>query len=52
MPSVGTPSSKTPVSISGAPSEYTDAGPPERMRAIGLRRRMSCALERCETISE
>src|SRR4051794_9621394 len=41
-----------PWSICGAPSAYTDAGPPERITAIGLRRRRSSALARCETSSE
>ena len=31
------PSSKIFVSIFGAPSAYTDAGPPERISATGLR---------------
>src|SRR5919204_2751504 len=39
MPSVGTPSSKIPGSTRGAPSAYTDAGPPLRITACGLRAR-------------
>src|SRR4051812_4170281 len=52
MPSVGTPSSKRPGSTDGAPSAYTEAGPPERITAMGLRRRISDAAARCETSSE
>jgi len=52
MPSVGMPSSKIFVSIFGAPSTYTDAGPPERISAIGFLRRISSTVDRCETISE
>src|SRR5437588_2930354 len=39
MPSVGMPSSKTRGSTCGASSAYTDAGPPLRMSACGLRAR-------------
>src|SRR5581483_3938587 len=52
MPSVGTPSSKRDGSTRGAPSAYTDAGPPERITATGFRRRSSSAVDRCETSSE
>src|SRR6478672_11484240 len=52
MPSVGMPRSKMAVSSFGAPSTYTDAGPPERISAIGFLRRISSTVERCETISE
>src|SRR5581483_6030555 len=52
MPSVGTPSSKRDGSTRGAPSAYTDAGPPERISAAGFRRRSSSAVDRCETSSE
>src|SRR4051812_33314680 len=41
-----------PGSTCGAPSAYTEAGPPERISADGLRRRSSAALARCETSSE
>ena len=37
MPSTGTPASYTAGSIDGAPSTWTDAGPPERMIAFGRR---------------
>jgi hypothetical protein len=36
----------------GAPSAYTDAGPPERISATGSWRRISSTVARCETISE
>src|SRR5579859_6033264 len=39
MPSVGMPKSKTRGSTCGAPSAYTEAGPPLRMSAYGLRAR-------------
>src|SRR4030088_451583 len=39
MPSVGIPSSKMPGSTCGASSAYTDAGPPLKMIAYGLRAR-------------
>src|SRR6266852_5485618 len=39
MPSVGMPSSKIRGSTRGASSAYTDAGPPLRMSAYGLRAR-------------
>ena len=37
---------------SGAPSAYTDAGPPERMSAAGFRAATSAADRRCPTSSE
>ena len=46
MPSVGTPSSKSPGSTCGAPSAYTEAGPPERISAAGLRARTSLGGDR------
>src|SRR6266540_4438696 len=52
MPSVGIPSSKMPRSTRGAFSAYTDAGPPERITAYGLRRRISSGVTRCPTSSE
>src|SRR5262245_1942250 len=52
MPSTGTSRSKIAGSIRGAPSSYTDAGPPERTIAAGLRRATSAALARCDTSSE
>jgi hypothetical protein len=36
----------------GAPSEYTDAGPPERISAAGLCLRISSTLARYDTSSE
>src|ERR671923_1487652 len=38
MPSTGTSSSRSSRRSLGAPSAYTDAGPPERIRAFGRRR--------------
>src|SRR5213593_2924101 len=47
MPSTGTPSSSSSGRSSGAPSEYTDAGPPERTRAAGLRSRIRSSAAVC-----
>src|SRR2546429_5737224 len=52
MPSVGMPSSNSEGSSRGAPSAYTEAGPPDRISAEGLRLRRSSTDERCETSSE
>src|SRR5437763_16157423 len=52
MPSVGIPWSKIAGSIRGAPSAYTEAGPPERISASGSCPRISSTDARCETISE
>src|SRR5947207_8744150 len=41
MPRSGTPASYTAGSIPGAPGTWTDAGPPERMIAFGLRASIS-----------
>src|SRR4051794_36483299 len=41
MPSTGIPSSSSSVRSLGAPSAYTDAGPPERIRPRGERRLIS-----------
>ena len=38
--------------ICGAPSAYTDAGPPERISASGFRARTSAAVMRWLTSSE
>jgi hypothetical protein len=38
--------------VRGAPSAYTDAGPPDRMIAFGLRARMSSTGIELGTISE
>ena len=37
MPSTGTPAVNSPSGPGGAPSAYTDAGPPDRMIALGRR---------------
>jgi hypothetical protein len=39
------------VSIDGAPSAWTDAGPPLKMMPAGLRRSSSAAVMVCGTIS-
>ena len=55
MPSTGTPAlnrSGGPPGAGGAPSAYTDAGPPERMIAFGLRASISATGIVCGTISE
>src|SRR2546423_577979 len=52
MPSVGMPSSKTPGSTCEASSSYTDAGPPLRMSAYGLRARTAAGEIVCPTSSE
>lgn len=36
MPRTGTPASKSARSTVGAPSAYTEDGPPERMIALGF----------------
>src|ERR1700722_4707245 len=36
MPKTGTPASNSPAGAAGAPSAYTDAGPPDRMIAFGF----------------
>src|ERR671935_2519957 len=52
MPSVGMPSSKMRGSTRGASSAKTDAGPPERTTACGLRARTCSAVTLCPTSSE
>src|SRR5919197_407084 len=52
MPSVGTPSSKSPGSTCGASSAYTEAGPPERTSACGRRARTAAGETVCDTSSE
>src|SRR5919201_1106513 len=52
MPSVGMPSSNSPGSTRGAPSAYTDAGPPLRISACGLRARTWSAVTPWPTSSE
>ena len=51
MPNVGTPVWKNPGATCGAPSAYTDDGPPDRMTALGARARISSAVIVCGTIS-
>src|SRR5439155_19404692 len=52
MPSVGMPRSKMRGSTRGAPSTYTDAGPPLRTTACGFRARTCSAVTSCPTSSE
>src|SRR3954451_20055856 len=52
MPSTGMPSSSSSGSSLGAPSAYTDAGPPERISPFGLRRRTSSTPTWCGSSSE
>src|SRR5919108_4392389 len=52
MPSIGTPSSYTSESTCGAPSAYTDAGPPLRTIARGRRARSASTGVVCGTSSE
>src|SRR5215208_606212 len=52
MPSTGTPRSYRAGSTCGAASAYTEAGPPERTSACGLRRRTSSGPMVCGTSSE
>ena len=52
MPSTGTPASKIAGSTEGAPSSYTEDGPPDRMMAAGSLASMSATLMVWGTISE
>src|SRR5260370_494003 len=52
MPSTGTPASSRPGGAGGAPSAYTEAGPPDRMTAFGWRASISAAGMVLGTISE
>src|SRR6266849_1144114 len=52
MPSVGMSSANTSGSTCGAPSAYTDAGPPLRISACGLRARTWAAVTPWPTSSE
>ncbi len=52
MPSTGTPAASSPAGAGGAPCAYTEAGPPDRMMADGLRRSISSVLIVHGTISE
>ena len=51
MPITGTPSSSSPRSRRGAPSAYTEAGPPERMIPRGLRLAISSSGTWCGSSS-
>src|SRR5919202_1807860 len=51
MPSTGIPRSSSSVRSRGAPSAYTDAGPPERIRPRGSRRRISSTSTVCGSSS-
>ena len=52
MPKVGTPALEQPAGTRGAPSAYTDDGPPERMIAFGRRASISATGVVDGTISE
>ena len=52
MPNTGIPAVNRPGSIAGAPSAYTDDGPPDRTIAFGLRASISATGTWCGTISE
>src|SRR5205809_3081001 len=52
MPSTGTPSSSSPRLSAGAPSSYTDAGPPDRISPAGRRPSTSASGASNGTISE
>ncbi len=52
MPSTGSPASSRPDGAGGAPSAYTEAGPPDRMMALGWRASISSAGMVDGTISE
>src|SRR6266511_4620473 len=52
MPRVGIPSVSTSGSTRGAPSAYTEAGPPDRINACGFRASTCFAVIVCGTSSE
>ena len=52
MPSTGTPASNSPAGAAGAPGAYTDAGPPDRMIALGCFASISLTCIVDGTISE
>src|SRR3954466_791065 len=52
MPSTGMPSSSSSSRSFGAPSAYTDAGPPERISPFGRRRLISSTSSVCGSSSE
>ena len=52
MPKTGTPAVKTASSMPGAPSAYTEDGPPLRMIAFGRLASISATGIECGTISE
>src|SRR5579871_350816 len=52
MPRTGIPASSRPSGMGGAPSAYTDEGPPDRMIALGSRASICAAGMLAGTISE
>ena len=52
MPNTGTPASNSAGSVRGAPSAYTEDGPPDRMIARGRFASISATGIVCGTISE
>src|SRR5260370_41946201 len=52
MPRTGIPAPSSPSGAGGAPSAYTDAGPPDRMIALGPRARICAAGMLAGTICE
>ena len=52
MPSSGTPACSRPGGAGGAPSAYTEAGPPDRMIAFGFIASISAAGMVAGTICE
>src|SRR6516165_11192585 len=52
MPRTGIPAPSRPAGAGGASSAYTEAGPPDRMTAFGLRARICAAGMLAGTISE
>ena len=52
MPNIGKPRSNTPGSMLGAPSAYTEAGPPDSTIATGFFALISAAVAVCGTTSE
>ena len=52
MPNTGTSPSNSEPSMPGAPSAYTDDGPPDRMIAVGSLASISATGIVCGTISE
>src|SRR5689334_9304069 len=52
MPRTGTPAPNKPAGAGGAPSAYTEAGPPDKITAFGLRARICADGVLAGTISE